>query len=138
MITHDVMGMVKGRTYPVFTDVKASTTAEDIAQARSERDPNPIMGLGAPWDFVLVQERDTGQILCVYSDGHLVRNTHGMTGAILVQPNPPLPRKHAMVDAELPCLEHSPSYSGSVPCTGAYRCNLCGASWADDGRLLRW
>jgi hypothetical protein len=62
-------------------------------------------------------------------------NTHGMTGAKLEQPDPAPLRQFAAFDREEPCTEHSTAYTGSVPCTGAYACRLCGTAWDDRGRV---
>lgn len=63
-------------------------------------------------------------------------NAHPLTGKPLEQPDPPLRRAFAVFDADDPCTEHSGSYTGKIPCTGDYRCNLCGARWDEDGKYL--
>lgn len=63
-------------------------------------------------------------------------NRHGMTGAPLQQPDPEPLRRFAAFDSDQPCREHSTAYSGSMPCTGDYRCYLCGTVWDDDGKVL--
>ena len=63
-------------------------------------------------------------------------NTHGMTGAPLEQPEPAPLRVFAAFDRDKPCTEHSTGYSGTVPCTGDYRCRLCGTVWDDAGRVV--
>lgn len=63
-------------------------------------------------------------------------NRHGLTGAVLQQPDPPPLRKFAAFDRDQPCEVHSTGYSGTVPCTGDYRCRLCGTAWDDNGNVI--
>jgi len=39
---------------------------------------------------------------------------------------PPPRRRFAIWRSEEPCTEHSVSYIGQIPCTGALRCHICG------------
>jgi hypothetical protein len=63
-------------------------------------------------------------------------NRHGLTGAPLEQPSPPPLRTFAVFDKTHPCVEHLTGYEGAVPCTGDYRCSLCGTVWDEDGNVL--
>lgn len=62
-------------------------------------------------------------------------NRHGMTGAELRQPVPAPLRIFAMFDRDSECTEHSPAFTGSIPCTGAYACALCGTAWDEKGNV---
>lgn len=57
-------------------------------------------------------------------------------GVQLEMPTETLLRIHAVFDSDQPCLEHQVAYSGSVPCTGALVCYLCGGRWDEDGKYL--
>ncbi len=55
------------------------------------------------------------------------------------------PRSRCIVGRDEPC-DHglgpgdgiSPRYSGSIPCTGALICDMCGTQWdADTGLVIR-
>ena len=63
-------------------------------------------------------------------------STHGLTGAPLQQPDPAPLRVFAVFDKNDPCVQHSTGYEGEVPCTGDYRCSLCGTVWDEDGKVL--
>lgn len=65
----------------------------------------------------------------------MTHNRHGMTDAPLQQPSPAPLRIFAMFDRDAECTEHQPAYSGHIPCTGAYRCVLCGTAWDDAGNV---
>lgn len=63
-------------------------------------------------------------------------NRHGITGAVLQQPDPPPLRKFAIWDSDKPCEVHSTAYMGNMPCTGDYACHLCGTVWDDNGNVI--
>jgi len=52
-----------------------------------------------------------------------------VTGAVMDAPYPVPRRVFALWDADQPCEHQAIAYTGTVPCTGAIRCSLCGTEW---------
>jgi hypothetical protein len=68
----------------------------------------------------------------------MANNQTPLTGQPLEQPSPAPLRKWAMYYRDQPCTEHHAPFTGSLPCTGALQCTLCGTRWdPDTGKLIR-